>query len=266
MIAILIFAVIFVLRPTDSNSLGAALPDRIRSSGQLNIAIANVAPQALAGGSFQGFDVDVARAVAQSLGIRAQIDVIDPAALRAGIVAGRWDVGFGIQPPAEAAGIVAGHPYLWRTAVVLGKIGADLVSGSSLDGRRICVVGGSVSEQWLRGTPPGVVRSANAPNESTADAQSTIAACLADVRDGRADAFIADWGVEVGSPGEGLEIQPLVPFLSVERPWTAGSQADAARLVDAIDGTLETLQADGTLRAISERRFGGLNLTIEPPG
>ena len=71
--------------PTPGPVGGNDLLARVRSSGVLRVAIVPDYPNVqLAGGAYDGIDIDVAREIAARLGVRAEIVPVDPADLVGG--------------------------------------------------------------------------------------------------------------------------------------------------------------------------------------
>ena len=158
-----------------------------------------------------------------------------------------------------------GGPYYWRSAAVVGTAGSRISASSDLDGKSLCVVSGSLAERWLAGTlqlPAGAA--ARPPAAASAVARPDAASCVAAVRDGSVTAYVADWGFGVGTPGPGLELSPLVPFSAGVVTAVDPSNPDGKQVLAAIDRAIGELRADGTLQRLSERRFGGVDMTVRP--
>src|SRR4051794_17376806 len=76
-------------RPTLSDGGSDLLAD-LRGTGVIRIAVTRDAPQVdVPGTGYDGFDIDVARAIATRLGLTPAIDIVDPAVIEAGSWTGR---------------------------------------------------------------------------------------------------------------------------------------------------------------------------------
>lgn len=77
--------------------LNALLPQSVRDAGVLNIAIPDVGRPLtyMEGDEFKGMDPDLARAVAEVLGLKPELNLIPFAAALTGLQAGRYDISYG---------------------------------------------------------------------------------------------------------------------------------------------------------------------------
>jgi ABC-type amino acid transport substrate-binding protein len=270
-VAAAVLVAVLVVRPgqpSEPSPGDVGLPAHVRSSGVLRVAVSSGSPQVfVSGGSYQGFDIDVARAIGEHLGVAVQVDAVAPAEIERGAWAGRWDLALDSNATTadQTAALALGAPYYWRSAAIVGAAGSGIAASSDLDGKPLCVISGSLAARWLAGTlqlPAGAV--ARPPAAASAVARPDAASCLAAVHDGSATAYVADWGFEVGTPGPGLEPSALVPFSAGVATAVDPSNPDGQRVLAAVDRAIGELRADGTLQRLSERRFGGVDMTVRP--
>lgn len=199
-------------------------------------------------GELTGYDVDVARAVAQEAGWRlqfreAQFDAIFPSldADRIDVIANQ----ISISPEREARYLFS-EPYTYSRGVIVTRAGNDDIT--SLDDLRGRTTAQSSTSNWAQ-----VARDAGARVE-TVEGFAQAAELLVQ---GRVDAivndniavldYLATTGSEeievVGDAGEGSE-QALA------------FRQDDPDLRDEADAALDRLRDDGTLAEISEKWFG----------
>jgi ABC-type amino acid transport substrate-binding protein len=88
--------------------------------------------------------------------------------------------------------------------------------------------------------------------------------CLAAVRSGRADAFVADWRFDLGALPADLRALADAPFVGVAGPAVDPSRPGSATLLAAVDAAIDGMRSDGSLRALAMRRFGGADLSVLP--
>ncbi|MCI2397856.1 transporter substrate-binding domain-containing protein [Aliiroseovarius subalbicans] len=99
-----------------------------------------------------GFDVDVARAIAAKLGVEAAFVTPDWSLITAGNWAGRWDISVGSMTPTKERAEVLSFPaiYYYVPASVAVHNDSDAQAHSDLNGRTIGVSAASTWEQYLR--------------------------------------------------------------------------------------------------------------------
>ncbi len=144
-----------VIRPLVVAGPGSSTPPdllgRLRAEGTLRIAVTGDPPQTTAaGGAVIGFDVDVARELAKSLGLDSEISVVTAADIldRTG---GDWDIGLPSRGPPVGPGVAAGPAYYaWPSWLVSDASSA--ITTAELEGAKICAVSGTAGLAWLRVT------------------------------------------------------------------------------------------------------------------
>ena len=248
-----------------------AVPDllaTLHAAGRIRIAVTTGSPQVRSPGSgLDGFDLDVARAIGQRLGLAVEIDAVDPAVIEAGGWGGHWDLAIdsAVSTNRRAATLLVGSPYYARSAALVVTDGSSIRDLAGLAGARVCTVRGSLAERWADGTLDlaGTTAAAVPAQLQTVSADSS-SACLAAVGDGSATAFVADWVEEVNPSRAGLTTLAQVPFTGIVAPAADPAIPGSDALLAEVDRVVAALRADGTLRSLSERRFGGRDLTILP--
>ncbi|MFJ4471561.1 glutamate ABC transporter substrate-binding protein [Streptomyces sp. NPDC089424] len=146
------------------------------------------------GGSFSGFDVDVATYVAKELGYEAdQIEWVETKSADRENALARGDVKFitatySITDERKEKVDFAG-PYLLAHQDLLVKADSDIKEGTDLNGKKLCSVTGSTSAQ-------------NVKDEIAPDAQlkqnGTYSECIAGLQSGAVDAVTTDDSILAG--------------------------------------------------------------------
>jgi ABC-type amino acid transport substrate-binding protein len=189
-VAVAVLVAVLVVRPGGPSEPipgDVGLPARVRTAGVLHVAVSSGGPQVfVSNGAYEGFDIDVARAIGERLGVAVQVDAVAPAEIERGAWAGRWDVALDstATTPDLSASLRLGGPYYWRSAAIVGPAGSRLAAASDLDVKSLCVVSGSLAERWLAGTlrlpagavarPPAAASAACGGPGSTSIAGSTV--------------------------------------------------------------------------------------------
>lgn len=200
-------------------------------------------------GQLTGYDVDVAKLVANKLGLRPEFVATEWAAILAGLAAGKYDVivsQVGITPKREQA-FDFSRPYTYShpQLIVRKNDRATYTSLAELKGKRLGVGQGSVFEQQAKAVPGIEVKSYPAAPEN-----------LQDLAFGRIDAALNDsLMVAYLLKNSQLPIKAGAKVGAVERmgiPFRKGSPQFKA----AVDKILMDAASDGTLKALSLKWFG----------
>jgi ABC-type amino acid transport substrate-binding protein len=261
-------AVVGPLRRPSTEPAAIAPLGTIESSGRLRVAITAGPPQVqVPGAGLAGFDSDVANAIATRLGVPAEISFVDPVAIERGAWGGRWDVALDsvASTARRAATLSLGGGYYRRDAAIVVADGFGLTTIAALSERSVCVVPGGLAERWLAGALDLVGGSAEpAPRSVTVLTRFDAAGCLAAVGDGSAAAYVADWRFDIAAVPAGLTEIGTPPFVAIAAVAADPARAEHDAILAEIDRAVADLRADGTIRALAQQRFGGVDLTILP--
>jgi cystine transport system substrate-binding protein len=244
-----------------SNTRPPNLLSEIRQTGRVRLAVTPDHPQFTAPGQpAAGFDVDVARALADHLGVRGDIVILDAKAILTSQDDDLWDVAL----PSVAAWefdddqfLVSSAYYDWPRRLVVAE-SSTAARPADLAADPICAVAGDAGEGWLRGTyggttsPPITAQIVTKPS----DAQCLAALAAGDVV-GVVTAHLSDADLQVRSGIKVISGPEAEPRAMVIRRG-AGEATD---LLPAVDGALAAMRADGTITRLSQNRFGGADLT-----
>jgi cystine transport system substrate-binding protein len=200
------------------------------------------------GGELTGFDVEIARAVGEELGVEIEFQETQWDGIFAGLEAGRFDTianQVTITPDREATYDFS-TPYTYSTGViVVPSDDTSIDSFESLDGKTTAQ---SLTSNWYE-----LAQKSGAKVEGVEGWAQSVAL----VEQGRVDATIndklvfLDYKQETGA--EGLKIAAETEDQS--KSAFAFRKGDVA-LADAVSEALGTLEEDGTLAEISMKYFG----------
>ncbi|HSL75607.1 MAG TPA: transporter substrate-binding domain-containing protein, partial [Candidatus Limnocylindrales bacterium] len=264
--AVAIVAATVLIRPAlFQGPAGSPEPDllaRLREQGSVRFAVTGGHPQTTAaGGAVIGFDVDVARALAEELGLRGDIRVVSTA----DILAGRseaWDIALPSSGLPSAAGFSPGPAYYeWPSWLVVLE-GSAVQAPADLEGQVVCGVTGTASLAWLEGDLAANGATIEPPSGATALERASDESCIEALRAGDAVAAVTAELLDDELAGLGIRgvlDQPVV----VDRRGVLvrGTPSDVASLVEALDVAMDELRASGRLAAASRSAFGGRDLT-----
>ena len=231
----------------------ADLLDTAKTRGSLRIALEGTYPpfnfRDPKTGQLTGYDVDVARLVAGKLGLTPEFVTTEWAAILAGLGAGKYDViisQVNVTPRREQA-FDFSTPYTYSTPQLIVRRNERLEYKKlgDLKGRKVGVGQGSVFEQQAKAVPGVEVKSYPAAPEN-----------LQDLAFGRIDAALND-SLMVGYllKSSQLPIRAGARVGAVERTAVAFRKGNP-RFRAAVDKALESVRADGSLKAASMKWFG----------
>lgn len=199
-------------------------------------------------GELVGFDVEIAEAVADKLGLEVKFQETQWDAIFAGLEAGRFDVignQVSINPEREEKYLFS-TPYTVSPGVIV--VPEDNDSITSFDDLAGKTTAQSLTSNWYE-----LAQASGA----TVEAVEGWAQAVALLKQGRVDATINDkltyLDYEITDGPTGLKI-------AAETDDPASSAfaltKDKQALVDAVDGALDELREEGVLAEISEKYFG----------
>lgn len=244
-----------VRRPTN-------LLNEIQQEDRIRIAVRPDHPQAAIGSVAEGFDIDVGNELASRLGVRNDLVIVDEQTMLAP-GAPAWDVAL---PSTAGWRIDAGSfqqsisYYDWPHRLIV-PAGSTANALQDVAAGPICAVAGDPSEEWLRGGYGGAKSSPAAMSVIT---RQTDADCLSALASGDAVAAVTAWLSDadlhvladlrvIGGPD--AELRTVVVHRS------SATAADPNDLLSAVDDALVSMRTDGTLKRLSQSRFGGADLT-----
>lgn len=241
----------------------------VQAAGVIRVAVSDQAPQtAAAGGSYIGFDVDVAEAIAEQLGVRLDIEFLTPGQIFS--TSGTWDVALPshVVPDRPIAAVTAASYYDWPEWLVVAPE-SPATSIADLAGGTICVVDGSPAADWLAGTH---VSYTDYPLDPPADTivivRGTDTACFDVVAGGDANAAVTATLLDLDVAGRGLRLLVADPVIVQHRVMVvrdAGPSADPSSLEAALEAAVSELRSSGRLAEMSRSAFGGRDLTEVVP-
>uniref|UniRef100_A0A7C1JII4 Transporter substrate-binding domain-containing protein n=1 Tax=Caldilinea aerophila TaxID=133453 RepID=A0A7C1JII4_9CHLR len=215
---------------------------------------------------FSGFDIDVAVAIAEKLGVEACFVTPDWTLITAGGWAGRWDLSIGSMTitPERMRNLYFTQPYYTTPAAFfVHQDNTTFTQPSDLSGKRIGVCTGCTYESYLDGT-------LSIPGETiefvVSDAQivgyDTDVPALEDLALGdgvRLDAVLTAQPtgltyIQNGGPLKQLGDPVYFEYLAGAIDKSAPN--DTAAFREAVTKAIQELHAEGVLLALSEKYYG----------
>jgi ABC-type amino acid transport substrate-binding protein len=200
-------------------------------------------------GQFTGYDIDLGRAIATRMGVRAEFVSIALDGQYDALLAGQVDLLLSALPfiYERQQEVRYSQPYYQAGPLLVVRANETRIAGpADLSGRRVGVELGSDADMAARrlhqGTVPGLVL---VPEyHSAADALAALVA-------GQVDAAICDPLGLAAFPDRAAVRVPAPPL--ADAPYVAAMKIDSPRLAAAVDATIADLRASGALA----RMMGG---------
>ena len=221
-------------------------------------------------GEYEGFDIDVATAIAEAIGVEVAWEAPAWETIIAGNWNDRWDLSVGsmtITPEREEV-LHFSTPYYFTPAVIVVGADDDSISDltTDLDGQTIGVCGGCTYDSYLQGN-------LEIPGESfefviddaeiiTTDTDTTAVEQLVQGRVAAVmtSATVAQGAIDAGLPvkivGDPLFYEPLAAAID------ASAELNTDSFVARVSEIIEGMHEDGSLSELSDQWFG-LDLTTK---
>lgn len=230
---------------------------------------------ALTTAEMQGFDVDVAKAIGDALGVETCFATPSWDAITAGSWADKWDVSVGSMTVTTARQQVLDFsvPYYYTPAVVAVAADSGITSLDGLSGQAVCAGTATTYEAWLNndmealGLPEASIYAA-VPADVTVVPLETDQECAQAIAAGRTDfiAYVTSDTVVDANIAAGMPVTKLdgaVYSEDLAAAFDKSSTLDSASLRAKVDEIINGMHEDGSLSALSNQWFG-MDITQAP--
>jgi polar amino acid transport system substrate-binding protein len=223
---------------------------------------------ALTTAEMQGFDVDVAKAVGEGLGVETCFATPDWDLITAGNWADKWDVSIGSMTITTARQKVLDFsvPYYYAPAVVAVRADAGITSLADLEGQALCVGSATTYEQWLSGDFEGLGLPessiyAQPPKNVTVVPLPTDQECAQAIAAGRQDfvGYVTSMTVVNANIAAGFPVVQLgAPVYSEElaAAFDKSSSLPTDSLREEVNKIFTAMHSDGRLSQLSIQWLG----------
>lgn len=207
-------------------------------------------------GDIVGFDIDLAKAAAEKMGIEVKLQPIDWDAKSMELSSGNIDViwnGFSISESRKKE-VLFTDPYLTTGQVIVVPKDSDIKVKADLAGKKVALQDGSTSEEALKADTE-TYESIGEENISKFKENTLV---LMEVESGRADAAVIDeifvrYYLAKESMTDKFDV--LEEQLSPEDYGVGGRLTDVS-FINALNDAINECKEDGTASAISKEWFG----------
>jgi len=223
-------------------------------------------------GEMKGFDIDVAKAVADGLGVEVCFATPDWDIITAGSWGDRWDISIGSMTITKTRqeALDFALPYYYTPAQFAAASDSGYTSLDDLEGETICVATATTYLDWFNGelTIPESSILVQPPSDFTLVELPTDQECAQSIAAGRPEfsVYLTSDTVINSNMAGGLDVVKLGPVVFVEELAPAidkNSSYDTAAFIDAVSNIIEGLHTNGTLSSSSMEWFE-VDLTKDP--
>lgn len=222
---------------------------------------------ALTTAEMQGFDVDVAKAVGEGLGVETCFATPDWDVITAGNWADKWDVSIGSMTITTKRQEILDFsvPYYYTPAMIAVRADSGLSSLADLDGKALCVGTSTTYEFWLNGDMEGLGLPASSiyaqPPSVTVVPLPTDQECAQAIAAGREDfvGYVTSDTVVNANIAAGFPIVKLGSAVYSEdlaAAFDRSSTLPTDSLRAEVDKIFTAMHSDGRLSALSIQWLG----------
>ena len=219
---------------------------------------------ALTTAQMKGFDVDVAKAIGDSLGVETCFATPDWDTITAGTWSDKWDVSVGSMTitPERQQVLDFSVPYYGTPAVVAVGKDSGLTSLADLAGKALCAGASTTYETWLNGGDlgPSIAVFAKPPEGITVVPLPTDQECAQALAAGREDfagyvtsITVVNENIAAGLPVKQLGEPVFTEVLAAAFDKTSSLPTDTLRA--EVDKLFTAMHADGRLAELSNQWF-----------
>jgi polar amino acid transport system substrate-binding protein len=246
----------------------------VKKRGKLIVSTdANYKPQSFknSDGSWEGFDIDVAKEVAKRLGVEVEFLDINFDIITAGSWNGRWDMNVGSMTvtPDRKKVLYFTTPYYYTPAAFAVHKDSKTASIDELAGKKVGVGASTTYLDYLNGTlaleGEQILKPAPKADAKVYDTDQLALEDLALGDGNRLDAVLTALPTIQDAIKDGKPFKVLgdpVYYEDLAAAFDQKSSVDSKPLADAISTIIDDMHKDGTLTALSMKYYG-IDLTTK---
>lgn len=203
-------------------------------------------------GEYKGFDLDLAAAIAEDLGLDLKIENVDFDTIVPGVASGtKYDAGFGaitVTPQREEAVDFSESYYMDDQAIVTMKGNEQVTSENyeeslNSEGVKIAVQSGSTAEAFAKENFP---KAKLVPFKNATD-------CFAALQSDQAVALVTNRSVAAQLTAGSFDNEQVIKLIPTGEEYAIAVGKENPELKDAINASLEKLTEDGTIDELMEK-------------
>jgi polar amino acid transport system substrate-binding protein len=208
-----------------------------------------------------GFDIDLATAVSEKLGVELELQPIEWDAKEQELNTKNIDCiwnGLSVTPERQE-NMTMSKPYLLNNISLVVAKGSDIASMADMAGKRLALQSGSSAEETLNSEDNKAFKD----TLSQVNPFSDYVTALLDLETGNSDAVLLDSVVANYMITELDKDFVVLDETLLEDQYAIGFRKGEKALCDAVENALKELKAEGTIEKIASKWFGSDITTIE---
>lgn len=230
---------------TNSSDDGTVTPASIKKAGKLIIATSPDYPpfEYMQGSTPVGIDMDIAKAIADDMGVELQIDIMDFDGVLAAISTGKCDLGLSALSvdPTRIESMDFSDKYFDSTVKILVPIGSDIKSSADLAGKKVAVQLGTIADSVSVDLGANVTRMKK-------DSEGIM-----ELQNGRVDAVVTDAGpAAVYAANNPDTLFMLDEDLASEDIYSVATKKGNKDLLEQVNKTIKRLLDEGKIEEFIE--------------
>lgn len=230
---------------SNGTSNGTTTVESIKKVGKLVVATSPDFPpyEYMQGSTPVGIDMDIAKAIADDMGVELQIDIMDFDGVLAAISTGKCDLGLSalsVQPD-RIESMEFSDKYFDSTVKILVRIDSDIKTSADLAGKKVAVQLGTISDSVSVELGANVTRMKK-------DSEGIM-----ELQNGRVDAVVTDAGpAAVYAANNPDTLFMLEEDLASEDIYSVATKKGNKDLIEQVNKTIKRLLDEGKIEEFIE--------------
>lgn len=243
-------------KPTQpAGASGDGSLDRVKKAGKLVVAVDTTYPpmEYVEGDKIVGYDVDLAKAIGQKMGVQVEFQSVDWDGILTGLLGKRYDVimsSMNITP--ERTAQVNFVEYAKMSQVFVSKKPVEVKTEKDLSGKIVVVQAETTSHKWADELKAQKVKDIKEVRSFKGATDAFL-----EVKNGRGDVIVIDEPVGLYYAKKDAATFAVTGRAMDAEPIGVAIRKEDNDLKAAIDKAIKDLRTDGTYTKIANEWFGG---------
>jgi len=229
--------------------------DRVKKAGKLVIGMDTTYPpmEFIDGSKTVGFDVDMANALAQKLGVKAEPTTVDWNGIITGLLSKRYDVIMSSMNITDERKLQVNFiEYARMSQVFVTKKGLEVKSEKDLAGKTVLVQDGTTSHDYVK-----EVKEQRVKDIKNIISYPSSSEAFQALKNGKGEVIVIDEPVGLYYVKKDATTFVITGRAIEPEPVGIAIRKDDVELMKALEKALADLKSDGTYKKISVEWFGG---------
>jgi len=241
-------------KQSGSGAAGDGSLDRVKTAKKLVVAVDTTYPpmEYVENGKIVGFDVDLAKEIAKQLGVEAQFESVDWDGILSGLTAKRYDmIMSSMNITEERLKQVNFVEYAKMSQVFVSKKGTSVKTDKELAGKVVVVQADTTSHEYVEELKKNTVKDIKEIRSFKGATDAFL-----EVKNGRGDVIVIDEPVGLYYANKDAATFAITGHAIAPEPIGIAVRKEDVDLKNALEKAVKDLQANGTVKKVSETWFG----------